>query len=234
MRPALAVGLFIILVGCTSTSPIAVTEPLGEAGKKWAALEESPQAAAYFKGTFDILNFSVIETGEHFYVVNEGSKLRVMGGHAAHGDLDVPISEAQVTRVAHLGADGKLDDADAFVIMRILFSPVARAFLSGSFLTNDIIRRMAGVEDLIHITFWTEGSPETSSVTLRAAGNRWYVTDGLEGKPKRIFRITPPESLEYMRHAYRTRNSVNPAVWVGFVTWYKRWRDEVSVVPAAA
>lgn len=232
MRPAFVASLFLILVGCASTPPVTTHEPLGPAGQKWTAMEDAPPVVAFFKGTFDTVNFDVKETGEHFYVVNDGSKLKVMGGSAKHADLDVVITQQQVDRVAHLGADGKLDDADAFAIMRILFSPVARAFLSGSFLSNDIIRRMAGVEDLIHITFWTEGSSDTSSVTLRAEHNRWYVSDGLEGQPKRIFRITPPESLEYMRHVYKTRKSMNPAVWISFVHWYKQWEGRVSVVPA--
>ena len=234
MRLTIAVSLFVILTGCASTPPLTVSEPLGEAGKKWAAIEDSPQMAAFFKGTFDVMNFTVVETGERFYLVNKGNMLRVMGGRMGHADLDVPITQEQVDRVARLGADGKLDDADAFVVMGVLFSPVARSFLSGSFLSNDIIRRLAGVEDLIHITFRAADNTETAAVTLRAANNRWYVTEGLQGQPKRIFRMTPPESLDYMRHVYTTRKSVNPAVWIGFVDWYKQWKDRVSVVPTAA
>jgi hypothetical protein len=211
-----------------------VSEPLGQAGQKWSAVEESPQMVAFFKGTFDTLNFTVNETGERFYLVHEGNRMRVMGGIAGHADLEVPITQAQADTVARLAADGTLDDADAFAVMRILFSPVARAFLTGSFLNNEIIRKLAGVEDLIHITFWTDGRPESSSVTLKAVGNQWYVLDGLEGKPKRVFRLNPADSLDYMRHVYTTRKSLNPKVWVSFVNWYFAWRDRVSVASAAA
>jgi hypothetical protein len=234
MRAAALFSLLLLLAGCASTPSVTVSEPLGLAGQKWSAVEESPQMVAFFKGTFDTLNFTVKETGERFYLVHEGNRMRVMGGVAGHADLEVPITQAQADIVARLAADGTLDDADAFAVMRILFSPVARAFLTGSFLNNEIIRKLAGVEDLIHITFWTDGRPESSSVTLKAVGNQWYVLDGLEGKPKRVFRLNPADSLDYMRHVYTTRKSLNPKVWVSFVNWYFAWRDRVSVASAAA
>jgi hypothetical protein len=58
------------------------------------------------------------------------------------------------------------------------------------------------------------------------------VTDGLVGKPKRVFRLNQAETLEYMRHVHETRRSANPKVWLEFVRWYKDWRDRVSTVPA--
>jgi hypothetical protein len=234
MRATVLIGLFVLIVGCVTTPSVSVPEPLGPAGQKWSVIEESPQMVAFFRGTFEILNLTVKETGERFYLAHTGDKMRVLGGVAGHADLEVPIAQAQVDAVAQLAADGTLDDRDAFAVMRILFSPVTSAFLSGSFLNHEIIRRLAGIEDRIHITFWTEGRPESSSVTLKAEGNRWYVIDGLEGQPKRVFRLNPAESLDYMRHVHTTRKSVNPKVWIGFVDWYKHWRDRVSVVPVAA
>jgi hypothetical protein len=234
MRASILVALILFLAACASTPPVSAPEPLGPAGQKWSLIEDSPRMVAFYKDTFDTLNFVVKDTGERFYLVHEGNRIRVLGGSAASADLEVPLTQQQVNSVALLGADGTLDDADAFAIMRIMFAPVARSFLTGSFLNNEIIRRLAGVEDLIHITFWTEGRPETSSVTLKAEGNHWSVSDGLDGRPKRIFRLNPAESQEYMRHVHATRNSLNPKVWIGFVTWYKRWQDRVSIVPAVA
>lgn len=234
MRIAAVFSLLLLLAACVSTPPVTISEPLGQIGKQWAAMEDSPEVVAFFKGTFGTMNFTVKETGERFYLVNEGSRIRVMGGSAGGADLQVPITQAQAESVARLGADGKLDNADAYTIMRVLFGPVSSAFLSGSFLTNETIRKLADVEDLIHITFWTEAGAESSSITLRAEGDHWTVTDGLVGKPKRVFRLHPTESVEYMRHAYRTQKSMNPAVWIGFANWYKHWRDRVSFVPTAA
>ena len=234
MRAVILFGLLLVLAGCVSTPPGAEPEPLGPAGQKWSMMENSPRVTAFYKETFDVLNFRVKETGERFHLVHDGNRIRVMGGSAGSADLEVTITLEQVDTVARLGADGVLDDADAFAVMRIMFSPVARAFLTGSFLNHEVVRKLAGVEDLIHITFWTEGRPETTSVTLRAEGNHWVVTDGLDGRPKRVFRLDPAESQDYMRHVYTTRKSLNPKVWVGFVTWYKHWRDRVSIVPATA
>jgi len=227
MRAFVFIGLVMLLAGCMT--PPSVTESLGPAAKKLAPIAESPQVASLFKGTFDVLNFTVAESGEHFYLVHAGDRIDVKGGKFGGADLDVVITQAQVDAISRLAADGTLDDRDAFDIMRILFSPIARAFLSGSFLSNTIILRMAGVEDLIHITFWSEGRADTSSVTLMHTGGKWNAVDGLEGRPKRVFRLNPTETSEYMRRVHTTRKSVNPVVWINFVNWYLHWRDRVSI-----
>jgi hypothetical protein len=231
--PLVLLILLALLAGCAMQPSVTEPEPLGPAGQKWSFIEQSPAVTGFFKGTFDVLNFRVVETGERFYLVHDGSSMFVKGGRFGTADLDVPITQAQVDAVARLAADGTLDEADAFAIMRILYSQVSRAFLTGSFLTNPIILQLAGVEDLIHITFWIEGRPETSSVTLRAVGLHWEVIDGLEGQPKRAFRLNPAQSLDYMRHVYVTRKSVNPQVWIAFADWYRQWREKVSIVPSA-
>jgi hypothetical protein len=196
-------------------------------------MEQSPKMAAFFQGTFDTLNFTVKETGERFYLVYGGDTVKVMGGRAGNADLDVSLTQTQVDAIAQLAADGNRDEHAAFFVMQILYAPVARAFLTGSFLRHEIIRKLAGVEDLIHITFVTPGRPE-SSVTLKAEGGEWYVSDGLVGRPKRVFRLNEAETLEYMRRVHKTRTSSNPVAWMDFVNWYVLWRDRVSVVPATA
>ena len=233
MRVTILLSLFLLLAGCVTPPPSeTVIEPLGPAGQKWSVIEESPQMVAFFRGTFDTLNFTVKETGERFFLVFGGERVKVTGGRSGLADLDVPIGQAQVDAVARLAADGTLDRQDAFSVMQILYGPVARAFLTGSFLKHDVIRRLAGVEDLIHITFWTPGRPDSASVTLMAEGGQWYVMDGLVGRPKRVFRLNEVETLEYMRRVHMTRKSSNPMVWVDFVNWYVEWRDRVSVVPS--
>lgn len=234
MRATVLFGLFVLLVGCVTQPPSeTVVEPLGIAGQKWSVIEQSPQMRAFFRGTFDTLNFSVNETGERFFLVFSGDSVKISGGKAGNADLDIPIDGARIDAVARLAADGTLDRQDAFLVMQILYGPIARAFLTGSFLRHDIVRRFAGVEDLIHITFWTPGLPDSSSVTLKAEGGQWYVIDGLVGRPKRVFRLNEAQTLEYMRRVHATRKSSNPKVWMEFVNWYVVWRDQVSIVPAA-
>jgi len=145
----------------------------------------------------------------------------------------VSITQADVDAVARLAADGRFDGQDPFEVMQILYGPIARAFFTGSFLNNEIIRKFAGVEDLIHVTFLNPGRPEGPSVTLKAEGNRWYVIDGLVGQPKRVFRLNEAETLNYMHQVHKTRKSENPMMWLEFVDWYRKWKDQVSVVPAA-
>jgi hypothetical protein len=233
MRARIVLSLLILLVGCVTTPSVTVTEPLGQVGQKWSAVEDSPQMVAFFRGTFDTLNFTVKETGERFYLVFGGDRVRVMGGRAGLADLDVPVSQAVADAVSQLAVRGIRDEPDAFAVMQVLYGPIARAFLTGSFLNNEIIRRLAGVEDLIHITFWTVGRPETSSVTLKFEDGQWVVLDGLVGHPKRVFRLDAAETLDYMRHVHTTRKHQNPKVWLDFVNWYRDWRDRVSVAPTA-
>ena len=234
MRAIVLFSVSVLVAGCAIVPTETVTEPLGQAGQTWSAVEQSPQMAAFFSGTFDALNFTVGETGERFYLVFSGDKIGLMGGRYGTADLDVTITQAEVQAVSRLAADGRFDGQDPFQVMQILYGPIARAFLTGSFLTNDIIRKFAGVEDLIHITFLNPGRPAGPSVTLKAEGGRWLVIDGLVGKPKRAFRLDETETLNYMRQVHKTRKSQNPMMWLEFVDWYRKWKDQVSVVPAAA
>jgi hypothetical protein len=233
MRTAVLLSWFMLLAGCAMVPTETVTEPLGQAGQKWAAVEGSLQMVTFYRGTFDALNFTVKETGERFCLVFGGDKVSLMGGRYGLADLDVTITQANVDAVARLAADGRFDGQDPFEVMQVLYAPIARAFFTGSFLNNEIIRKFAGVEDLIHITFLNPGRPEGPSVTLKAEGNQWYVIDGLEGKPKRVFRLNEAETLNYMHQVHKTRKSENPMMWLEFVDWYRKWKDQVSVVPAA-
>ena len=232
MRTAVLFSLIIVLAACAGPPSVTIPEPLGPAAKRWYAIKVAPQMVEYLRGTFDTLNFTVEETGERFYLVYRGDGLSVKGGKAGQADLDVPITEAQVNAVAELASDGSLDRQDAFQVMQILYAPITRSFLTGSFLNNDIIRRLAGVEDLIHITLWTPERPESRSVTLKAEGGHWYVLDGLVGDPKRVFRLNEPQTLEYMRQVHRARSSSSLKAWIDFVNWYTKWKDRVSIVPA--
>jgi len=234
MRATVLLSLILFLAGCVTQPPTdTVVEPLGPAAQKWSVIEKSPQMTDFFRGTFDTLNFSVNETGERFFLVFGGDAVKITGGKAGNPDLNIPIAETKIDAVARLAADGTLDRQDAYSVMQILYGPIARAFLTGSFLRHDIVRRFAGVEDLIHITFVTPGRADSSSVTLKAEGGQWYVLDGLVGRPKRVFRLNEAQTLEYMRRVHVTRTSSNPKVWMDFVNWYVVWRDQVSTVPAA-
>jgi hypothetical protein len=48
-----------------------------------------------------------------------------------------------------------------------------------------------------------------------------------------VFRLNEAETLNYMRQVHATRKSENPMMWLEFVDWYRKWKDQVSVVPAA-
>lgn len=234
MRASLLLAMVMLLAGCATVPSVSEPAPLGPTGGKLAAIGQSPKVVALFKGTFDALNFTVAESGERFYFQHTGDRIEVKGGKFGGADLDVVVARAQVDALGRLAEHGDLNDQDAFDIMRILFSPIARAFIKGSFLANPIILQMAGLEDNIQIIFFTEGRPDSSSVTIMAKGLKWDAVDGLEGQPKRVFRLNATETAEYMRRVHATRKSQNPKTWIDFVNWYRHWRDRVSIVPAAA
>ena len=54
---------------------------------------------------------------------------------------------------------------------------------------------------------------------------------GVIGAAKRVFKVNAAQSQEYMREAYRARKSNNPAAWIAFGDWYKKWRETTSTKP---
>jgi hypothetical protein len=227
-RAALA-GL-LLLTACATTRPEPPPSPLGAAAQKWASTTWPPAMLDFFRGTFDKIGV-VVEGGESFTVTHLGDHVVINGGVDQGVDLTVPITAQHVDGLVERAADGHVDGEDAYAIMAVLFLPASRAFLTGPFLAHDAVLAAADVETLIHVTLLDPAGADGPSLTLEAKGDQWVVSDGLSGTPKRKFRVTAVQSQEYMREAFKARKGNNPAAWIAFGDWYKKWRETTSSKP---
>lgn len=224
-----------VVVGACGHTPSTEAKPgsLGEAAQKWANAEQPPSFVDFFRGTFTRLGITVTETGEQFTVIHQGDRFAFEAG-ASDVEFLIPIGQHNVDSLLRRASDGQLDDADAFGIMAVMFTPLTREIMKHPVTADDTLRRMSGVEDHLHVILLDEKGAEGASHTLVYKEGRWDVTAGLVGTPLRAFRMTAPQALEYQRHAYAAITANSPTGWAAFSAWYKDWRETCSTTSTAA
>lgn len=224
-----SVGVAATVVGACAHTPSteAAPGPLGEAARKWASAEQPQSCVDFFRGTFTRLGITVVETGEQFTVIHQGDRFAFEAG-VKDVEFLIPIGQHNVDSLLRRASDGVLDDADAFGIMAVMFTPLTREILKHPVTADDTLRRMSGVEDHLHVILLDETGQEGAAHTLVYKGGGWDVTPGLIGTPLRSFRMTARQALEYQRHAYAAIKANSPGGWAAFSTWYKDWRKTCS------
>jgi hypothetical protein len=130
-------------------------------------------------------------------------------------------------------ADGKLDDADEFAIMAVMFTPLTQKLLEHPATKDNNLRQLSGVEDLIHVTLVDPAGNPGPSHTLTYENDHWTVTPGLNGTPKRVFKLSPQEAREYQVRAFSASKANDVGSWSAFSSWYRDWRETVSTKTAA-
>ena len=90
-------------------------------------------------------------------------------------------------------------------------------------------RRLAGVEDLTHVYLINPSGEEASKHTLIYIKGQWLVLKGIHGNPKRTYRMTPKDSLEYQRSVFKALKKDTFWGWIKFAAWYKNWRKKNSI-----
>lgn len=222
----------LLLSACATTPSAPAPTPLGPAAQRWASTTWPPAMLDFFRGSFDKIGV-VVDSGESFTVTHLGDHVVLSGGIDKDVDLSVPVTAQNVDGLVERAADGEVGADDAYAIMSVLFLPASRAFLTGPFLANDAVLAAADVETLIHVTLLDPAGADGPSLTLEAKGDQWVVNEGLSGAPKRKFRVTALQSQEYMREAFKARKGNNPAAWIAFGDWYKKWRETTSTKPVS-
>ncbi len=141
---ALLSSLALALIGCGHTAPstAAAPGPLGEAAQKWANAEQPQSFVDFFRGTFTRLGITVVETGEQFTVIHQGQRFAFEAG-ATDVDFVIPIGQHNVDSLLARASDGALDDADAFGIMAVMFTPLTREILKHPVTADDGLRRLS-------------------------------------------------------------------------------------------
>ena len=197
---------------------------------KWQALTQPPGVVEFFKGLFDRVGVKIIETGEAFTGQHKGDKIEFASGiNEPEVDFTVAISTEQVDRLSRHVDSGELSSAEKFRILRTLFTPATEATLSNPMMSNGWLRRLNGVEELIHVHLRSPVAEEEDvSHTLVHAAGQWVVIPGLHGHPRRVFDLSMDDALEYHRRTIDAIHKDSLMNWLAFASWYKNWRKGVS------
>lgn len=200
------------------------THPSPSALQVWSTIGQTPELVGYFQGVFSKAGITVEETGEAFTVTHHGDRVSFAPGLADDVEFVVPVHVENVTRLAAHARDGKFDAEESWRIVQVLFTPLTRAALQSPLVSRNWLRYLSGVESLIHVHLLHPHGGESVTHTLAFAGNQWLVLPGLHGKPQRIYRLTPPQALDFQRQLYRALRTNTAGQWYQFATWYRQWR----------
>ncbi len=197
--------------------------------KAWSHLLEEPQLAAFFNGMFEHLGIRVQETGEAFTVHHHGDKFSLSDGvDENEADYVAEIRQENVDNMVRHGEDGKIDRAEAFAIVSVLFSPLTRVSLKNRYMSNGFFRRLGGIENLIHVHLLDPEGGSANTHTLIFLNGEWIVAPGLHGSPRRTFRIDIDQAVDYQKQVFQATKQDSLSGWWKFGNWYRDWRRSVS------
>lgn len=190
--------------------------------------EQGPEIVRFFTDMFDVLAIKVEETGEEFAVRVGGDRLRIEQGLPPDYDYLVPLKTSELSRMVSFAEDRSLSHFERWRILSVLFSPLTRETLKNPVMSNGILRIIARIENLIHVELVGPEVTHSTQHTLVFAGGQWLVLEGLQGKPKRHYKMTVEDSAEYQKQVFKAVKSNSILSWMRFSRWYVKWRQRVS------
>ena len=149
------------------------------------------------------MGITIEETGEELTVrVSEG-KVHIDPGLPDECDFLVPLKMANVTNMIGHAADGRLDAFETWRIASVLFTPLTRETLKNSVMSKGILRRLARIEDLIHVRLLGPEAEHVANHTLVFVSGQWLVIEGLHGHARRTFTMTGEECVAYQKQVFK-------------------------------
>ena len=196
----------------------------------WKGILQTPEIISYFEDVFESLGVSIEETGETFTIHHKGDKLIFEEGIVEDKvDFIVPLKLENIENMILHSKDGTIDSSESWRILDVLFTPLTRVTLEAPVLSVNWRRKLAGVEDLTHVYLLNPNGEEASKHTLVYVKGQWLVLKGIYGKPRRTYRMTPEESIEYQRAVFKALKKNSLWGWMKFSIWYKKWRKTNSI-----
>lgn len=205
-----------------------MSQPDASSIQVWRGITQTPEIVQYFRGLFHRMAFTIAETGEAFTATHSGDAITLAEGADPAADFTVPLHLANIQSLASHTADGRISPQESWRIAAVLFTPLTQATLRNPVMSKTWIRRLAGVEDVIHVRLVNPAGQEEATHTLVHAAGQWLVLAGLHGTARRTYRLTPEQSLDYQRHAFEAITQDSLGGWWRFAQWYRRWREAVS------
>lgn len=185
----------------------------------------------FVAGAFERLGVAVRDTGEAFTCLHRGDRIE-FEDRIVHGRVDytVEVESAGLARLGEQVRAGTFDETEKFRIVRVLFTPATAAMLADQpVLSHPLVRRLTGVENLIHVRLVAPTRDEQDGThTLIYAAGQWLVFPGLHGRARRTFTLSTEEALEYQRRVFAAVRAQAFGEWLRFGRWYRQWRKSVS------
>jgi len=198
--------------------------------KTWESILQTPELISYFNGIFNHLGVVIDETGESFTIHHTGDAFIFEEGIIEDKvDFIVPLQVQNIENMVRHSKDGKISENESWRILDVLFTPMTRVTLETPVLSVNWRRKLAGVEDLTHVYLLNPSGKEASSHTLIYVKGQWLVLKGLHGSPRRIYHMTPAQSIEYQRAIFSAMQKDTLWGWWKFAKFYKKWRKTCSV-----
>ena len=98
--------------------------------------------------------------------------------------------------------DGRISVDESWRILNVLFTPMTKVTLETPVLAVNWRRKLAGVDNLTHVYLLNPSGEQVSSHTLVYVKGQWLVLKGLHGDARRIYKMTPEQSLDYQRRIF--------------------------------
>ena len=118
----------------------------------WQGILQTPELLDYFNDVFQYLGVEVEETGEKFTIEHAGDRFILSEGFKpGKVDFIVPLKLENIENMIKHSKDGKIDPSESWRILDVLFTPLTRVTLEIPVLSVNWRRKLAGVEDLIHV-----------------------------------------------------------------------------------
>ena len=194
----------------------------------WRTVAQTDELVDFFTGMFDVIGITIAETGEELTVrVGEG-RIHIEPGLPDKYDFLVPLKLENVANMASHAADGRLDEFEAWRIASVLFTPLTRETLKNPVMSRGILRRLARVEDLIHVQLLGPQAEQVASHTLVFASGQWLVIEGRHGWARRTFTMTGEECVAYQKQVFKAMKANSILGWIRFARWYVKWRPSSS------
>ena len=196
----------------------------------WKNIFQSPDLVNYFDGVFNSLGIVIEESEESFTVYHRGDSFEFINGvNDEDVDFIVPLKKQNIINMVKHAKDGIIDPEESWRILDVLFTPLTKVTLQNPVLSVNWRRKLAGVEDLTHVYLINPKGQEASNHTLIYVKGQWLVLKGLYGKPRRTYRMSPEQSLEYQKKIFKAMQEDNFWGWWKFSKFYKEWRKTCSV-----
>ena len=195
----------------------------------WEGLLNKKELADFFKGTFERLGVYIDSTNEAFTVVHAGDHFLLEEGvDSGKVDYIIQLKPENMRNMLRHGEDSKIDEAEAYKIMSVLFTPLTQSGLSNPRMNNKGLLKAIGIEDHLHVYLYSPDRSESTTHTIVFVNDQWLLIPGIVGKAQRTFVMMPKDAIEYQKELFAAQKNNTKASWKAFAKWFKQWKNKVS------